>query len=85
MTGLNYVRNLAGGFLDDACRRVLAQVGAYRRMPAQVGACRRRSQQPGLLDRRALRAPRRGSTEDVFCLICRRFMALRQQAAILGP
>ena len=43
VTELNYVRNLAGGFLDDACRRVLAQVGAYRRMPAQVGACRRRS------------------------------------------
>ena len=44
VTELNYVRNLAGGFLDDACRRVLAQVGAYRRMPAQVDACRRRSQ-----------------------------------------
>ena len=31
VTELNYVRNLAGGFLDDACRRVLAQVGACRR------------------------------------------------------
>ena len=28
MTGLNYVRNLAGGFLDDACRCVSARVGA---------------------------------------------------------
>ena len=26
--------------------------------------------QPGSPDRRALRAPRRGSTEDAFCLIC---------------
>ena len=34
MTELNYVRNLAGGFLDDACRRVSTHAGASRRVSA---------------------------------------------------
>ena len=76
VTELNYVRNLAGGFLDDACRRVSTHAGASRRVSAP---------QPGPPDRRALRVPRRGSMEDVFCLICRPFMASCQQVAILGP
>ena len=34
VTELNYVRNLAGGFLDDACRRVSTHAGASRRVSA---------------------------------------------------
>ena len=41
--------------------------------------------QPGSPDRRVLRAPRRGSMEDAFCLIYRPFMASCQQAIFLGP
>ena len=34
VTELNYVRNLSGGFLDDACRRVSTHAGASRRVSA---------------------------------------------------
>ena len=34
MTELNYVRNLSGGFLADACRRVLARVSVCLRVSA---------------------------------------------------
>ena len=38
VTELNYVRNLAGGFLDDACRCVSARVSASRRVSTHAGA-----------------------------------------------
>ena len=46
----------------------MARVGAAGPLDRQPGPPDR---QPGPTDRRALCAPRRGSMEDVFCLICR--------------